>query len=120
MAAAGQLAQVFGITEWDGQPGHLTQELPDGQAGTFRIDVVVMADLQQQDANGEPIYTTEVVDGEEIQVPVMHGLPHVDVVSEVRIDNDQADQFLVFPVKPLHNFYGIVAKQLPNPPHQNT
>lgn len=86
---AQQLAAPFGI-DWNDET-HLTIQDERG-----RMDIVVLGDLPQQDADGNIVMNAEE--------PVMLGLFHVDILSTFEIDHAEAGQYLVTPKYPLHKF----------------
>jgi len=107
---AQQLAVVFGI-DWDGESKHITQinDLPNGES--HRIDVVILGDLPKQNPDGGIQTTQETIDGELMDVPVMSGKFHADILSSHKFQGNQADIYLIDPQHPQHGFAGVVGEK---------
>lgn len=87
---AQQLIESLGI-EWN-EP-HMTHTTEDG-----RIDVTVLGDLPQQDADGNVVMEGE---GEDAK-PVMTGKYHLDILSDYDLELTNT----ITPSHPMHRFAG--------------
>ena len=85
-------------SEWQGER-HWGKTSESG-----RMDMVALGDLPAQNVDGSIQTTQEVIEGETIDVPVMSGKYHVDIISTYSIPEVEASPYLVVPGQPLHRF----------------